>query len=59
MSLAPLLELFEQGEFDLVGLGRALLSEPFWPTKLRAGELDGIRRYEKTDETQTDETQLY
>jgi 2,4-dienoyl-CoA reductase-like NADH-dependent reductase (Old Yellow Enzyme family) len=52
LNLAPLLELFERGEFDLVAIGRALLSDPQWPTKLRDGEVDSIRPYEKTDETQ-------
>lgn len=51
LSLAPLLELFERGEFDLVALGRAVLSEPAWPTKLREGRLDEIRPYDKADET--------
>ncbi|GID68360.1 oxidoreductase [Actinoplanes cyaneus] len=50
LSLAPLLELFERGEFDLVALGRALLSEPAWPTKVREGRLDEIRPYDKADE---------
>jgi 2,4-dienoyl-CoA reductase-like NADH-dependent reductase (Old Yellow Enzyme family) len=52
LNLAPLLELFDQGEFDLVALGRALLSEPQWPTKLRNGELDSIRPYDKTADAQ-------
>jgi 2,4-dienoyl-CoA reductase-like NADH-dependent reductase (Old Yellow Enzyme family) len=46
-----LLELFERGEFDLVALGRALLSEPAWPTKLRDGRQAEIRPYDKTDES--------
>ncbi|MFI5907948.1 NADH:flavin oxidoreductase [Dactylosporangium sp. NPDC051541] len=50
LSLAPLLERFEQGEFDLVALGRALLSEPAWPTKLAAGRVADIRPYDKADE---------
>jgi 2,4-dienoyl-CoA reductase-like NADH-dependent reductase (Old Yellow Enzyme family) len=50
LGLAPLLELFERGEFDLVALGRAILSEPQWPTKLRANRLDDIRPYDKADE---------
>jgi 2,4-dienoyl-CoA reductase-like NADH-dependent reductase (Old Yellow Enzyme family) len=52
LSLAPLLELFERGEFDLVGLGRSVLSEPAWPTKVREGRLDEIRSYDKTHESQ-------
>ncbi|EFC83610.1 NADH:flavin oxidoreductase [Frankia sp. EUN1f] len=51
LSLAPLLELFARGEFDLVGLGRAVLSEPAWTTKLREGRLAEIRPYDKADET--------
>jgi 2,4-dienoyl-CoA reductase-like NADH-dependent reductase (Old Yellow Enzyme family) len=31
-------------------LGRALLSDPAWPTKLRDGRLTEIRPYDKTDE---------
>ncbi|WP_436535693.1 NADH:flavin oxidoreductase [Actinoplanes sp. HUAS TT8] len=50
LSVGPLLELFERGEFDLVALGRALLSEPAWPTRLREGRLDEIRPYDKADE---------
>lgn len=50
LSLAPLLELFGRGEFDLVGLGRSVLSEPEWTTKLRDGRLEEIRPYIKSDE---------
>ncbi|GAA2183847.1 NADH:flavin oxidoreductase [Brooklawnia cerclae] len=52
LSLAPLLELFDRGEFDLVGLGRAELSEPEWPTKIREGRLSEIRGYAKVHETE-------
>jgi 2,4-dienoyl-CoA reductase-like NADH-dependent reductase (Old Yellow Enzyme family) len=51
LSLAPLMELFARGEFDLVGLGRVLLSEPAWTTKLRDRRLAEIRPYNKADET--------
>lgn len=50
LSLARLVELFEDGEFDLVALGRAVLSEPEWTSKLRDGRLDQIRSYAKADE---------
>jgi 2,4-dienoyl-CoA reductase-like NADH-dependent reductase (Old Yellow Enzyme family) len=50
LSLARLVELFERGEFDLVALGRAVLSEPAWTSKLRDGRLDQIRPYAKDDE---------
>jgi len=49
LSLAPLLELFERGEFDLVALGRALLSEPAWSTKVRERRLADIRPYDPAD----------
>jgi 2,4-dienoyl-CoA reductase-like NADH-dependent reductase (Old Yellow Enzyme family) len=37
-SLDPLLRRFEAGEFDLVGVGRALIAQPDWVRKVRAGE---------------------
>ena len=49
-AFAPLVRLLEEGELDLVALGRALLSEPQWPTKVREGRLDEIRPYSKADE---------
>jgi 2,4-dienoyl-CoA reductase-like NADH-dependent reductase (Old Yellow Enzyme family) len=50
LSIAPLLDLFERGEFDLVALGRAVLSDPEWTEKLRTGRLDEIRPYAKEHE---------
>ncbi len=50
LSLRPLVELFERGEFDLVALGRSVLSDAAWVQKLRAGRPDGIRAYEKRHE---------
>lgn len=52
LSLAPLVDLFERDEFDLVALGRAVLSEPEWPTKVRDGRASEIRTYDKTHESQ-------
>lgn len=49
LSLAPLLELFERGEFDLVALGRVLLSDPAWTTKLRERRLSEIRPFDAAD----------
>ena len=51
-SIAPLLDLFERGEFDLIALGRAILSEPEWPTKLRQRRYDEIRAYRKEHEAE-------
>ena len=50
LSLARLVQLFEAGEFDLVALGRAVLSEPQWATKVRDGRAGEIRPYDKADE---------
>lgn len=36
-SLAPLLDRFNAGEFDLVGVGRALIADPAWVEKVRTG----------------------
>ncbi|AWT24930.1 NADH oxidase [Corynebacterium provencense] len=52
LSLARLVELFEKGEFDLVGLGRAVLSDPEWTRKVREGHLDEIRAYDKRHEAE-------
>ena len=52
LSIAPLLELFERGEFDLVALGRAVLSDPEWTLKLREGRLAEIRGYRKEHEAE-------
>jgi len=37
-DLDPLMERFNRGEFDLVGVGRALLHDPEWARKARTGE---------------------
>lgn len=50
LSLAPLMRLYEAGEFDLVGIGRAILSDPEWTLKMRSGDIEGIRQYEKGHE---------
>jgi 2,4-dienoyl-CoA reductase-like NADH-dependent reductase (Old Yellow Enzyme family) len=36
----------ERGEFDLVAVGRALLQDPDWVQKVRAGRLDELRDYD-------------
>lgn len=37
-----LLAMLERGDFDLVGVGRALLADPDWPRKVREGRIDAI-----------------
>jgi len=48
LTLAPLVDLFNRGEFDLVALGRAVLADPAWAAKVAGGRLSEIRPYDKT-----------
>jgi 2,4-dienoyl-CoA reductase-like NADH-dependent reductase (Old Yellow Enzyme family) len=41
--LTRLVEMLARGDFDLVAVGRALLADPAWPSKLRDGKIDDIR----------------
>ena len=43
--LDRLLEMLVRGDFDLVAIGRALLADPEWPAKVRAGRTGEIRRF--------------
>ena len=45
VGIENLLERLERGEFDLVAVGRALISDADWPKKIRAGETDSISPY--------------
>jgi len=38
-----LLEMMERGDFDLIAVGRALIVNPDWPNKVRAGDLDQLK----------------
>ena len=48
LTLAPLVDRFHRGEFDLIALGRAVLADPDWAAKVAGGQLDGIRPYDKS-----------
>lgn len=48
LSLAPLVDLLNKGEFDLVALGRAVLADPEWAVKVDGGRLAEIRPYDKS-----------
>ncbi|MEK3878132.1 hypothetical protein [Paenibacillus sp. FSL M7-0420] len=41
-NIDRLLERLEKGEFDLVAVGRALISDPAWPAKVQTGKTDEI-----------------
>jgi 2,4-dienoyl-CoA reductase-like NADH-dependent reductase (Old Yellow Enzyme family) len=45
-SLDRLMEMFTRGDFDLVGVGRALIVDPRWTEKVRQGRLDTLMPYE-------------
>lgn len=47
-DFTPLLDRFAGGEFDLVAVGRALIGDPAWAAKVRAGELP--RTYRPSDD---------
>ncbi len=44
-SLDGLLERLERQEFDLVAVGRALLVNPDWSNRVRAGEIDQLQPF--------------
>ncbi|WP_114240334.1 NADH:flavin oxidoreductase [Dyella sp. C9] len=48
-SLDDLLRRMEANEFDLVTVGRALISNPDWATKVREGRFDQLHAFRKTD----------
>jgi 2,4-dienoyl-CoA reductase-like NADH-dependent reductase (Old Yellow Enzyme family) len=45
-ALTQLLARMERDEFDLIAVGRALLSDPEWPTKIQAGDTAGLRGFD-------------
>ena len=45
-SLRSLIERMERDEFDLVAVGRALISDPQWVAKVRAGDGDDLRGFD-------------
>lgn len=46
-SLDNLISRMEADEFDLVAVGRALIANPDWANRVKAGELDDMAAYEK------------
>jgi 2,4-dienoyl-CoA reductase-like NADH-dependent reductase (Old Yellow Enzyme family) len=46
-SLGELERRFARGDFDLVAVGRALMADPNWLQKVRAGAVDELRPYSK------------
>ena len=44
-SLDTLVHRMERGEFDLIAVGRAILNDPLWVAKVRAGDKEGLRDF--------------
>lgn len=47
-SLDKLLERLDRGEFDLVAVGRAILSDPEWVNKIRTGETASLKSFDRS-----------
>ena len=45
-SLDDLYERMDKGEFDMVAVGRALLQDPHWATKVKEGRMDELKDYD-------------
>ena len=46
-DLAPLARRVAAGEFDLVAVGRALLADPLWVEKMKAGKTNMVDRFDR------------
>ena len=46
-SLDELERRLDRGDFDLVGVGRALLQDPDWVLKIRDGRTDELKSFER------------
>ena len=47
--LDRLVQRLEREEFDLIAVGRALLSDPEWPNKVRRGATGELRDFSPAD----------
>lgn len=45
-GLDRLIKRMERNEFDLIAVGRALLSDPHWAVKVRTGNSDALRGFD-------------
>lgn len=48
-DLDELVRRMERDEFDLIAVGRSLISDPEWATKVKAGRLGEVRGYDAAD----------
>jgi 2,4-dienoyl-CoA reductase-like NADH-dependent reductase (Old Yellow Enzyme family) len=49
VGLGQLIERMEREEFDLIAVGRALISDPAWVNKVQDGELDELKGFTPAD----------
>jgi 2,4-dienoyl-CoA reductase-like NADH-dependent reductase (Old Yellow Enzyme family) len=47
--LERLVHRMERNEFDLIAVGRAILNDPLWVTKIRTGDTQGLRDFSAAD----------
>ena len=46
-NISQLMEMFEQGQFDLVAVGRMLITHPDWIARVSRGEHDDLAPFSK------------
>jgi 2,4-dienoyl-CoA reductase-like NADH-dependent reductase (Old Yellow Enzyme family) len=46
-SLDELIRRLDRGDFDLVGVGRPILADPFWPKKIHEGRQNELKGFSK------------
>lgn len=49
LRIADLIRRFERGDFDLISVGRSLIGDPDWVTKMRDGRGAEIRPFRRSD----------
>lgn len=45
-SVDKVIDSLERGDFDLIAVGRALLNDPDWATKIKTGDADALKPFE-------------
>jgi len=49
VNIDNLIQRLERDEFDLIAVGRALISDPDWVTKIRTGDDTGLKGFDSKD----------
>ena len=49
VGLERLVERMERDEFDLIAVGRALISDPEWATKVKAGDRENLKGFDAAE----------